>query len=160
MLAIGDTVYVFSYFPSSQVSAWSTYKPGFVVDRWAYDGRQVLCRSGNKIFSLGGENGNIYDNTSVTVQMPFLDASSPATFKDLMSIDVTCENVWNVSLATDPQNIADFEDVVTVHRTTYGLGRASITGYSTHVAPRLTCTQPGRAKIGNIAIHYQASEAG
>ena len=160
MLAIGDTVYVFSYFPSSQVSAWSTYKPGFVVDRWAYDGRQVLCRSGNKIYSLGGENGNIYDSTSVTVQMPFLDASSPATFKDLQSVDVTCENVWDVSLATDPQDITSYEDVVTVYRTTYGLGRASITGYSTHVAPRLTCTQPGKAKIGNIAIHYQASEAG
>ena len=160
MLALGDTIYVFSYFPSSQVSAWSTYKPGFVVDRWAYDGRQVLCRSGNTLYSLGGENGNIYDSTSVTVQMPFLDASSPATHKDFMSIDVTCENVWDVALATDPQDITLHEDVVTVYRTTYGLGRASITGYSTHVAPRLTCTKPGKAKIGNIAIHYSAAESG
>lgn len=160
MLAIGDTVYVFSYFPSSQVSAWSTYKPGFVVDRWAYDGRQVLCRSGNKIYSLGGENGNIYDSSAVTVQMPFLDASSPATFKDYMSVDVTCENVWTLSLATDPQDITTTEEAVTVYRTTYGLGRAAITGYSTHVAPRLTCAKPGAAKLGNIAIHYNASESG
>ena len=160
LLAIGDTVYVFSYFPSSQVSAWSTYKPGFVVDRWAYDGRQVLCRSGNKIYSLGGENGNIYDSTSVTVQMPFLDASSPATHKDLMSIDVTCENVWDIYLATDPQDITQYEEVATVYQTTYGLGRAAITGYTTHVAPRLICTQDGPAKVGNIAIHYQSSESG
>ena len=133
MLAIGDTVYVFSYFPSPRLVP-GRLTSQFVVDRWAYDGRQVLCRSGNKIYSLGGENGNIYDSTSVTVQMPFLDASSPA-IKDLQSVDVTCENVWDVSLATDPQDIKSYEDVVTVYRTTYGLGRASITGYSTHVAP-------------------------
>ena len=111
ILAIGSTMYVFSYFPSSKVSAWSVYEPGFVVDRWAYDGRQTLCRSGNKLYSLGGEDGNIYDSSEVVVQMPFLDSGSPATFKDYNSIDVTCENVWTVSIATDPQDIATLEEV-------------------------------------------------
>lgn len=160
LLSIGDTVYVFSYFPSSSVSAWSTYKPGFVIDRWAYDGRQVLCRSGNKIYSLGGENGNIYDNTTVTVQMPFLDASNPAAHKDFMSLDVTCENSWDVYLATDPQDISLNEEVATVYQTTYGLGRAAIVGYSTHVAPKLVCSQSGAAKLGNIAIHYSMADSG
>ena len=159
ILAIGSTMYVFSFFPSSKVSAWSVYEPGFVVDRWAYDGRQTLCRSGNKLYSLGGENGNIYDSCEVVVQMPFLDGSSPATFKDLTGIDVTCENVWNVSIATDPQDITVLEDVATVFQTTYGLGRAAVNGYTTHVAPRLTCQQPGPAKLGNLAVHYSSSES-
>ena len=160
ILAIGSTMYVFSYFPSSKVSAWSVYEPGFVVDRWAYDGRQTLCRSGNKLFSLGGEDGNIYDSSEVVVQMPFLDSGSPATFKDYNSIDVTCENVWTVSIATDPQDITTLEEVATVNKTTFGLGRAAINGYSTHIAPRLTCTKPGAAKLGNIAIHYTSGESG
>ncbi len=160
ILAIGSTMYVFSYFPSSKVSAWSVYEPGFVVDRWAYDGRQTLCRSGNKLYSLGGEDGNKYDSSEVVVQMPFLDSGSPATFKDYNSIDVTCENVWTVSVATDPQDITALEEVATVNKTTFGLGRAAINGYSTHIAPRLTCAKPGAAKLGNIAIHYTSGESG
>ena len=92
--------------------------------------------------------------------MPFLDSGSPATFKDYNSIDVTCENVWTVSIATDPQDITTLEEVATVNKTTFGLGRAAINGYSTHIAPRLTCTKPGAAKLGNIAIHYTSGDSG
>jgi len=160
IIAIGDKMFVFSYFPSSKVSAWSIYEPGFIVDKWAYDGRQTLCRSGNTLYSLGGENGNIYDSSEVVVQMPFLDASSPATFKDFHAMDMTCENTWTVSIATDPQDITALEEVAVVDKTTFGLGRVGLTGYSTHIAPRLTCAKDGPAKLGNIAIHYTPSESG
>ena len=159
-LSIGSKVYVFSFFPSSKVSAWSIYEPGFVVDRWAYDGRQTLCRSGNKLYSLGGENGNTYDASEVVVQMPFLDASAPATYKTFSSLDVTCENTWTVSVATDPQDISLREEVATVHQTTFGLGRVTLSGYSTHLAPRLVCSSSGAAKLGNLAIHYEGGESG
>jgi len=160
LLAIGSKVYVFSYFPSSKVSAWSIYEPGFVIDKWAFDGSQILCRSGNKLFSLGGTNGTTYDNSTVTVQMPFLDAGRPASFKDFTSLDMTCENTWDISVATDPQDITVLQDVGTVANTTYGQGRATIVGYSTHIAPRLTCSSTGSAKIGNLAIHFNESESG
>jgi len=105
LLAIGSTVYVFSYFPSSKVSAWSTYEPGFTIDNWAYDGTQVLCRSGNNLYSLGGETGQTYDSTTVEIQLPFLDAQKPATNKDFSGIDLSCTNQWTVSVATDPTDI-------------------------------------------------------
>tara|TARA_B100000212_G_scaffold108000_1_gene80264 strand:- start:2058 stop:4136 length:2079 start_codon:yes stop_codon:yes gene_type:complete len=159
-LAIGSQIFVFSYFPSSRVSAWSLYEPGFTVDNWAYDGKQILCRAGDSLFSLGGADGNTYDSSAVEVQMPFLDAGQAATFKDFHGLDVTCQNQWDISVATDPQDITTLEPVATVHRTTYGLGRVTMTGYSTHIAPKLSCSQPGPAKIGNIAIHYNATEAG
>tara|TARA_Y100000004_G_C8953998_1_gene429921 strand:+ start:1445 stop:3466 length:2022 start_codon:yes stop_codon:yes gene_type:complete len=160
LLAIGSKIYVFSYFPSSKVSAWSVYEPGFTVDKWAYDGTQVLARSGNTLYSLGGANGTSYDNATVTVQLPFLDAGRPATFKDFQSLDITCENTWDVSIATDPTDITILQDVGTVANTTYAQGRASIVGYSTHIAPRLTCSKTGSAKIGNLAIHFNESESG
>ena len=160
MLAIGSKIYVFSYFPSSKGSAWSVYEPGFVVDRWAFDGRQTLCRSGDKLYSLGGENANIYDSSEVVVQMPFLDGSAPATSKDFHAIDATCENTWTMSVGTDPQNILAYEEIATFVQTTYGQGRVGMSGYSTHIAPRLVCAQPGPAKLGNIAIHYDSAESG
>ena len=36
-LAIGDTIFVFSYFPAAKVSAWTIYKPGFKVEEWYED---------------------------------------------------------------------------------------------------------------------------
>ena len=159
LLAIGNTIFVFSYYPSSKVSAWSTYEPGFAIDNWAYDGSQILCRSGDGLYSLGGENGNTYDNATVEVQMPFLDASMPATSKDFTGIDVTCTNQWDVDAATDPTDITILQAIATVNRTTYGLGRVSMAGYSTHIAPKFTCTQAGAAKLGNVAVHYEGSEA-
>ena len=65
-----------------------------------------------------------------------------------------------VSAATDPQDISVIQELATVHQTTFGLGRASISGYSTHIAPKLTCTASGPAKVGNIALHYNTSESG
>ena len=73
---------------------------------------------------------------------------------------MTCENTWDVSIATDPQDITILQDVGTVANTTYGQGRATIVGYSTQIAPRLTCTASGSAKIGNLAIHFNESESG
>lgn len=160
LIAIGSIIYVFSYFPSSKVSAWSTYEPGFVVDNWAYDGEQVLCRSGNALYSLGGSTGQTYDNSTVEIQLPFLDASKPATSKDFTGIDMSCTNQWTVSVATDPTDITINQEIATIDRTTYGLGRATFAGYSTHLAPKLVCNSSGAAKIGNLALHYDMSEAG
>ena len=160
MLAIGTKIYVFSYYPSSKVSAWSIYEPGFTVQNWSYDGNQILCRGDdNKLYSLGGSNNNTYDSSTVTVQLPFLDGSKPATFKDFTGLDATVENDWSVSIATDPTDISITEDAGIINKTTYGLLRASITGYSTHLALKLVCTKAGSAKIGNIAVHYEISEA-
>ena len=94
------------------------------------------------------------------MQLPFLDAGSPATEKDLHGLDITCENVWNVSIATDPSDITITEDVGTFNQTSYGMGRATISGYSTHVAPKLVCTQSGAARVGNIVVHYTGADAG
>jgi len=109
---------------------------------------------------LGGSTGQTYDNSTVEIQLPFLDASKPATSKDFTGIDMSCTNQWTVSVATDPTDITINQEIATIDRTTYGLGRATFTGYSTHLAPKLVCTSSGAAKIGNLALHYDMSEAG
>ena len=60
-------------------------EPGFAVDNWAYDGKQILYGAGDSLFSLGGADGNAYDSSAVESQMPFLDAGQAAAFKDFMA---------------------------------------------------------------------------
>ena len=161
LLAIGTKVYVFSYYPSSKISAWSVYEPGFTIQHWAYDGDQMLCRGDdNKLYSLGGANNTTYDNSTVTVQLPFLDGGKPATSKDFYGLDAVVENDWDVYVSTDPTDITSNEQIGTIDRTTYGLGRVTMTGYSTHLAVKMVCSKSGSAKIGNLAVHYEQAEAG
>ena len=159
-LAIGLKVYVFSYFPSSKVSAWSVYEPGFVIEDWAFDGRQVLCRSGDNIYSLGGINDNEYDSCKVTVQLPFLDASTPATDKMWSGIDLVSSSTWTIKVGGDPTDIEANELAATVHKVTYGLGRVGLSTTSTHVALKLENEQAGAAKLGTLTVHYSLNEAG
>lgn len=158
MLAIGGKIYVFSYFPSSQISAWSTYETGFNVDHWAYGGRQLLCRSGNDLYALGGRTGSEYDDCEVVVQLPFLDAGKSATFKNLTGMDAAVEGKWQVQVALDPNKPTTFDDVGVIAKTTYTDGRMSLTGYSTHFSPRFVCNTQGAAKISNLAVHYELAE--
>ena len=158
MLAIGTKIFVFSFFPTSKVQAWSTYEPGFTVESWAFDGEQLFCRGGDKLYSFGGAQGNTYDNCPVTVQLPFLDGGQPATFKDYTAIDMSCENTWSVEMGTNVNDLSDREAIATVESTTYGDRSASISGYSTHASIRLTCTRQGAAKIGTIALHFNGAE--
>ena len=159
-LAIGLKVYVFSFFPSSNVSAWSVYEPGFVIEDWAFDGQQILCRSGNVIYSLGGENDDQFDDSTVTIQLPFLDATTPATNKMWSGIDAVCESTWTVKVASDPTDIETNEIAATLNKVTYGLGRVGLSTTSTHLALKLENTQEGPAKLGNLAVHYTTNEAG
>ena len=159
-LAIGSKVYVFSYFPSSKVSAWSVYEPGFVIEDWAFDGRQVLCRSGNNVYTLGGLNDNEYDSCTVTVQLPFLDAQSPATDKMWTGLDAVASSTWTVKIAGDPTDIETNELAATIDKVTYGLGRVGLSTTSTHLALKLENTQTGAAKLGTLAVHYTLNESG
>jgi hypothetical protein len=153
-------VYVFSYFPSSKVSAWSVYEPGFVIEDWAFDGRQVLCRSGDNVYSLGGLNDDEYDSCTVTVQLPFLDAQSPATDKMWSGIDAVASSTWTVKIAADPTDIEANELAATLSKVTYGLGRIGLSTTSTHLALKLENTQTGPSKIGTLAVHYTLNESG
>lgn len=159
LLSIGSTIYVFSYFPSSQISAWSTYETGFSVDYWSFSGSQLLCRSGNDLYAYGGASGLEYDNSEVVVQLPFLDAGRTATYKTLQGMDVACEGKWEVDIALDPNKPTEFDVVGTVYRATYTDGRMSLQGFSTHFSPRLINNTAGAAKLSNLAVHYETSES-
>ena len=162
LLAIGTKVYVFSYFPSSNVSAWSVYETGFddAITDWAYDGTQLLCRAGNKIYSLGGEANDQYDSSQVTIQLPFLDAQNPASDKMWTGLDAVCTGDWTISVGTDPTDISTYETAATINKPTYGMGRVGLSSTSSHLALRIVNNSSGAATLGNIAVHYELIGSG
>ena len=168
LLAMGAKVYVFSYFPSSKISAWSVYEHGFTdangdvepITDWAFDGTELLCRAGDKIYSLGGKLNNEYDSSTVTVQLPFLDAGKPATNKMWTGLDAVCSSDWTISTGTDPTDITQYETAATINKATYGMGRVSLSSTSTHIALRLVNATDGAATLGNCAVHYELNEPG
>lgn len=156
MLAMGNKVYVFSYFPASHVSAWSIYEPGFGVSDWAIVGRKLYCRgTDGNLYLLGGENGRTYDNTQVEAFIPYVTANRPATLKTFQGIDMACEGEWKVEIATDPTDITALQTIARIAENTFGVGNVAFQAYTTHIAFRLTSQNDGYAKIGSLLVHYE-----
>ena len=160
LLAIGEKIYVFSYFPASKVSAWSIYEPGFEVENWAIIGRNLFCRSGDTLYLFGGTNGDTFDTSTVTVQTPFLDGRSPASFKNFTGLDIACEGNWTVSVGTDPNDLNTTEVVATVSGSTFALQRVTLQDTSTHLSFKLVNTRAEAAKIGSLILHYEGGDVG
>ena len=165
MLAIGQKVYVFSFFPASKISAWSVYEPGFGIEAWAIVGRRLYVRGDDGVlYLLGSSNGVTRDDSRVRVQTPFLDAQKPATSKTWQGLDMACTGVWKVEICTDPNcDTADddnWQTVATVDRHTFGLGHVSFYATSQHISLRLTNEDEGIAEIGSLVLHFNLGSQG
>lgn len=158
-LAIGSKVYVYSYFPNSQVAAWSTYEPGFAITKFTTKDGRVYARSGNVVYLYGGTSGTEYDSSEVEVIMPYLDGGKPAHQKTLNGMDMTCEGEWKFFAGMDPLAPSARDIVTTVSKPTFSLGRIMASGKGTHLGIRLVCSAPGYARIANIIAHFALNEA-
>lgn len=161
-LAVGPKIYVYSFFPSAGIAAWSTYEPGFTITHFAYANSRIYARSGNTVYLYGGATGNQYDNSQVEVVLPYLDAGKPAHTKTLQAIDVTCEGIWDVYVGCDTTVPEVRDHVATVNQPTFDLARIQAAGMGTHIGVRLTTSSSysGAAKLGNFASHFEINDAG
>ena len=155
-LAIGDTVYVLSYFPAGDITAWSTFSPGFVVQEWATVDNRIYCRGPDQtLYLFGGVDNQTYDSAPVTVRTPHMELDSPTTRKRVQSVDVMCQGQWSVSMGLLPNNTEAFELVATVQDNTFGLQSIPFAGYGTHVGLHLTHAAPGPALLAAIHLNIQ-----
>jgi hypothetical protein len=158
LLAIGSTVFVFSYFQTDQISAWTTYDMGATVEAWAVVDAQLYCRIGNNILLYGGPNYDQWDNSLATVQMPYLSAGKPATLKSVMGVDAAITGTWNVALGLLPQPPYLTEQIGTLTSPTFGLQKIPVNGQGTHMMLTLTSSAPVECKIGQIIIIFDTDE--
>ena len=163
-LVIGGTVYIFSFFPGGKISAWTTAIPGFDIEDFDQRELNVLARSGNNIYQLGGgTSGGLStcplseryeDAQQADIILPFLDAGDPSRFKMPKGIDVACEGEWDVYVLPDPQDITVQRKIATISDSTFRKGRISLSDHGTHFALRFVSRNNGPSKIGRVLFHF------
>lgn len=153
-LSIANKIYVLSYFPGSQINAWSTYEPGFNVDEMAARGASVFVRSGNTVYLYGGASGSEYDSSEIVVEMPYLDAKKPATYKRAKAIELTCQGQWKVYMGFDHTVPTARDLIATVNQPTFSLGQIPAVGIGTHFGMRFVGPSTGYCKLANFIVHY------
>jgi len=153
-ISIGGRLFVLSSFSGSGINAWSEYTTGYQIDNMCVFSNNVYIRSGNNIYKYGGETGSEYDASEVVVEMPYLDANKPATYKYVNGVDLTCEGQWRIELGFDYTNASARDEIATVNQPSFALGRITATGMGTHIGPRVISNYNGYAKLANFIVHY------
>jgi hypothetical protein len=157
-MALSDTIYVLSYFASSDITAWSTFKPGFTVNSFAVVSNRVFALdASNNVWAYGGADLNTYDPAmTVTVRTPHHSADEPTTNKRIKSVDVVCTGPWSVSIGMLPNRTDQFELCANIQDNTLGVMSIPFAGYGTHFGVQMQHTGPGPATIS--AIHFNVQE--
>ena len=152
--AIGGTVYVLSYFPSSKISAWSIFAPGFQVGHLARVDNFVyaLADDTRQTYLYGGNTGNVYDACPVEIITPMYSAESPEQWKGVDYIEANLEGTWLVEGGMLANNPNARETIATLTQQTYSEQRIPFDGYGTHIGLRFSRTALGPAKLGAITI--------
>ena len=167
-LCIGNKIYVYSYFPGSNIAAWSTYnfQPvdyenylvnppyGLSIEAACSCRGRMFLKAGNKVYIYGGESGDVYDASRVVVELPYLDGQKPATYKEAKGIDATCQGEWKVYLGFDHTNPEARDPIATLTQSTFALGKIPATGIGTHFGPKIVSEFYGYARLANFIVHY------
>lgn len=156
----GSTIYVFSYFTGSRISAWSTYEPGFdITDAVIYRRRAYVRGDDDTIYVFGGlGDATVYDDTEAEAWLPYMHADSPTKQKHVRAVDVACRGTWEIRLAMQPTDTEASDVVAIVDRTTFNLPTLPATGSSSHLSLRFTSKNDGPAIIGSAVIHFDADD--
>lgn len=159
-MALGNRIYALSFFPGSQISAWTYIEPGFNIDDFARAYSQLYVRGGDTVYLYGGPTGLTYPNaneTIATVGLPYV-SSSPPGMNMMAGFDIASEGNWTTELLLDPNNEALAVNVGTVTNVTYPNADIPTVGRSTHMALSMTCAEAGAASISNLTIHTDGKE--
>jgi hypothetical protein len=159
-LALDNRIYVLSFFPGSEISAWTYFEPGFSVSDFARAYNQLYVRAGDTVYLYGGATGQDYPlagELPADVALPFA-AGTPPKAQICEGIDIASSGEWIVDTLTDPNN-----ENVTIRGgildgITYGDADIATPGRFTHIALRLRCVAAGPATISNVTIHHDGAE--
>lgn len=160
MLALGSRVFVFTFFPSKKIAAWSWYEPGVEFTDMVALNDRVYCRAGDTIYLYGGADNNTYDPlTLVTAGLPFLSGGKPGTFKIVKGMDIASTGSWDCKLLVNPNDEEEFINLGNLEGVSFPEEGIPVDAHTTHIAPVLTHHGAGFASLSQIAIHTDGAEA-
>jgi hypothetical protein len=156
-LYLVDTIYVLSYFIAGDITAWSTFKPGFMLRQFAVvENRVFSFAQDNQLYLYGGPTLDQFGNDyKVTIRLPHLNAEAPTENKRIQSVDVMCQGAWSVSIGMLPNNTNAFELVANIQDNTYGLMSIPFAGYGTHMGVHLEHQADGPATLASVHLNIQ-----
>lgn len=157
-LAMRDTIYVLSFFPAGEITAWSLFYPLWEVKDLTVAVNMIFATdTSNQLYLYGGPTQIEYDACPVQVRTPHHDIDTPTTRKRISAVDIMCEGPWSLYLGMLP-NSPDpfpFELVASVTGNTFGLQSIPYAGYGTHIGAHFAHASPGPAKIAGLHFHVQ-----
>lgn len=164
-LMFESEIFVLSLFPGPKVSAWSRYIPthsgdtSFTpVDLVDAGGFVCIRSSDDLIYVLGGDDRETYDACTGSFQMPYLGFDRPADWKQFMGLDAALDGTWLTEVSFDPDNV-QWETVATLTKSTYNDQRIPFRGFSPACSLRMTTTSASRARVANVALHYNLANS-
>lgn len=158
--SIDDTEYVFSYFTTSKISAWSTYTHSFAISDYATLNGRVYARSGNTVYLLGGDDDDTYTDEDVVIELPYLDARSIGHWKSWLGLDVILKGTWDVYLNTNPNQPDEWVRTATLYKSSAGQMRLAMQQYSPVLKMKFVHQGSEYACLSKIIVHYQSTWAG
>lgn len=170
-LAVRNRIFVFSYFPGSKINAWTYYDVSAEIG--ANDitelvkvTNQIYLRSGDMIYQYGGAAGTTYPTDEddaagawAEASIPFLSASTPATFKGVHGFDIGVDGTWQCFLLPEPENESVELNIGTFNKPTFAQAKIPVKMPTPLFAMRCRTTKGGYARISMLAIHYKAQSA-
>ena len=120
-------------------------------------GYVVVRSADDKLYVLGGPDRSRYDACTASFQMPYLNFDKPASWKQYMGFDAAIDGTWNIEVSYDPDNIV-WEDIGTITKSTYNDQRVAFRGYSPSISVKMHTTSASRARVANVAVHYNLSK--
>lgn len=161
-MALGNKIFVFSYFPETKISGWSWYEPGFSPE-WMVDYEdRMYVRAGDIVYLYGGDDNETYDDALVTCWLPFVSVmKKDGTYVHITGVDIAAENQWHIDILLDPNDVARVSEAGTLEGCTFHLEDTPVIGRPTHLSPKLTCAAEGYAVLSKIGVFYDgAGESG
>jgi hypothetical protein len=183
MLYLDGTIYVYSYFPASQISAWSTFTPTyrlqafnegdeptdantehtFRIDKMlTYKSRLYVRDTEGNMYIFGGATGRQYDCTQCEVELPWLDDGNPQMHKDAFGVQAALKGQWTIYGGTDQRAGLTDEAIGTFggandsqQDSTFDTGHIALVGGGTHFKVKLVSAQEAvRAVVSGITFDY------
>lgn len=154
LLAIGSTVFVFTYYQQSRISAWSSYAAPGVVSDFAVVGGRLYLRSGDTVYLYGGDDGGTYSDTErAVIETSFFDGRKIASFKSWYGFDISAQGHWAVYLNTSSK-VTRWEYIGEFNNSTMEEMAVPMVGDSPVAQLRFESRGVNAGKIAAIAAHY------
>ena len=155
-LHFNGTIYVLSYYPAAQITAWSTYPDVPLLNMIVVENRVYTLTSTGDLKLYGGIDGITYDSSKVTVVTPHMHATNSTEKKRIHAVDVMCTGPWSIEIGMLPNRTDLFELIANVQDNTYGLMSIPVAGAGSHIGLRLINQAPGPAILA--AVHLNIEE--